>query len=43
MICADGLRTSILGALMIVEQNEESAVEVLVRAHRRISCASEVI
>ena len=43
MICADSLRASILGALIIVEQNEEFAVELLVRAHRQISCTSEVI
>jgi hypothetical protein len=41
--CAESIRASILGALMIVEQNEEFAVELLVRAHKRTSCALEVI
>jgi|APIni6443716594_1056825.scaffolds.fasta_scaffold7303290_1 hypothetical protein len=41
--CADSIRVSILGALMIVEENEEFAVELLVRAHKRTTCAVEII
>jgi len=38
MICAELLRNKVISALMIAEENEEFAVELMVRAHKRISC-----